>query len=107
MEENWEEDRERIYRMRKMARKLASNRSQHRTIRKLPQSMVIELAPRPKRVVPVRKVINSNKRLTYILLLGISLCAYFYDVDQTTLDYVVHSVGSAAQSHLASLLGRT
>lgn len=107
MEESWEEDRERIYRMRRMARKLASNRSHNRTIRKLPQSMVIVQAPRPKRVVPVRKVINSNKRLTYILLLGVSLCAYFYDVDQTTLDYMVHSVGSAAQSHLGSLLGRT
>ena len=99
MDEEFGIDRERIYNMRRMARKLASNRSNNRTIRKLPQSMVIVPKARPKRVVPVRKVINGNKRLAYILLLGISLCAYVYDVDQSTVEQVIETVESVAHSH--------
>lgn len=100
-------DRERIYRMRRMARKLAHNKSKDRVVRKLPQSMVIIMAPKPKRVVPVRKAINGNKRMTYILLLGATLCAFFYDLDQSALEQVIQTVGHAAQAHLGGILGNT
>jgi len=107
MEESFELDRERIYRMRRMARKLAHNKSRERVVRKLPQTMVIVAAPKPKRAIPVRKAINTNKRMTYILLLGLSLGALFYDVDPDTLETVMQSVGNAAHAHLGGLLGNT
>lgn len=107
MEEDFELDRERIYRMRRMARKLAHNKSRDRVVRKLPQTMVVVMAPKPKRAIPVRKVINTNKRMTYILLLGLSLGALFYDVDPDTLQTVMQSVGNAAHVHLGDILGNT
>lgn len=89
------DDKERIYQVRRMARKLAHNRSKQRVIRKLPQSIVVEVK-RPKRAIPVRRAINANKRLTYILLLGASLCAFFYDVEPSTLEQVMLAVGQVA-----------
>lgn len=105
MEEDFEVDRERIYRMRRMARKLAHNKSRDRVVRKLPQTMVIVAAPKPKRAIPVRKAINTNKRMTYILLLGLSLGALFYDVDPDTLETVIETVSQAAHERLG--LGNT
>jgi hypothetical protein len=100
-------EEERIMMARRMARKLARNRGRNRTVRKLPQSIVIVRSAAPKRAVPVRSLINSNKRLTYILLLGAVLCAYVYDVDQSTLEFVMRTVGGEAQKHLGGLLGNT
>ena len=102
MEKDFELDGERIYRMRRMARKLAHNKSRDRVVRKLPQTMVIVRAAQPKRAIPVRKAINGNKRLTYMLLLGATLCAYFYDVDPNALEHVVHTV----EHGLGGILGR-
>jgi hypothetical protein len=96
MLDEYEDDKERIYQVRRMARKLAHNRSKQRVIRKLPRTMVVEVK-RPKRVIPVRRAINANKRLTYILLLGASLCAFFYDVEPGTLEQVMLAVGQVAQ----------
>lgn len=107
MQEDIEMDRERIYRMRRTARKLAHNRSRDRVVRKLPQSVVIVKAPRPKRVIPVRKAINANKRMTYMLLLGATLCAYVWDVDPNTLDAVIRTVSQAAETGLGGILGST
>lgn len=107
MEEDFEMDRERIYRMRRTARKLAHNHSRDRVVRKLPQSVVIVRAPQPKRVIPVRKAINTNKRMTYMLLLGATLCAYLWDVDPNTLDAVIRTVSQAAESGLGGILGNT
>lgn len=81
---------------RRMARKLARNKSTKRTVRKLPQSMVI--VPRNSgKVFPVRRAINTHKRMTYILLLGAVLCAYWYDVDVDTLEEIVKVVERQAQ----------
>jgi hypothetical protein len=107
MSEDFEMDRERIYQMRRMARKLATNKSKDRVVRKLPQSVVIVLTPKPRRAIPVRRAINGNKRLTYMLLLGAALCAYMYDVDPTTLQHVMRTVNDAAHSGLGGLLGNT
>ena len=104
MEEDAIEDRERIHKMRRMARKLASNRSKDRTVRKLPQAIMVVPA---KRAIPVRTAINSNKRLTYMMLLGASLCAYMYDVDPDTLESVISTVSQAAHEHLGGILGNT
>ena len=94
-----EYEEERIMTARRMARKLARNKSRNRTVRKLPQSMVI--VPRNGgKVFPVRRAINTNKRLTYILLLGAVLCAYWYDVDVDTLELIVQAVGREAQLHI-------
>jgi hypothetical protein len=107
MEKDFEMDRERFYRMRRTARKLAHNRSRDRVVRKLPQSVVIVRTPRPKRVIPVRKAINANKRMTYMLLLGATLCAYMWDVDPNTLDAMIRTVSQAAETGLGGILGNT
>lgn len=107
MEEDMEMDRERIYRMRRTARKLAHNRSRDRVVRRLPQAMVIVKAPAPKRVVPVRKALNNNKRMAYIMLLGATLCAYVWDVDPNTLDAMIRTVSQAAETGLGGILGNT
>lgn len=94
-----EMEEERIMMARRMARKLARNASKRRTVRKLPQSMVI-VSRHHGRAYHMRRAINVNKRLTYILLLGAVLCAYMYDVDIDTLDLVVRTVGKEAQEHI-------
>lgn len=94
-----ESEEERIMMARRMARKLARNASKRRTVRKLPQSMVI-VSKHHGRAYHMRRAINVNKRLTYILLLGAVLCAYMYDVDIDTLDLVVRTVGKEAQEHI-------
>lgn len=94
-------DRERIIQMRKMARKLAYNKSQKRVIRKLPKTIQV-VKVRPKRVLHLRSSLNSNKRLTYMLLLGAVLCAYVYDMDQNSLESMIQTVNHAA-THLTFL----
>jgi hypothetical protein len=92
-------EEERIMTARRMARKLARNKSKTRTVRKLPQSMII--VPRNGgRVFPVRQAINTNKRMTYILLLGAVLCAYWYDIDVDTLEQIVQVMGREAQQRI-------
>ena len=94
-----EYEEERIMTARRMARKLARNKSKSRTVRKLPQSMI--MVPRnPRKAFPVRKAINTNKRLTYILLLGAVLCAYWYDVDLDTLEFMMQVVSKEAHQHI-------
>lgn len=92
-------EEERIMAARRMARKLARNKSTRRTVRKLPQSMVVVPTNR-SHPFPVRRAINANKRLTYILLLGAVLCAYAYDVDPDTLHFMMQVVGRGAQEHI-------
>lgn len=92
-------EEERIMTARRMARKLARNKSRNRTVRKLPQSMII--VPRNGgKVFPVRQAINTNKRMTYILLLGAVMCAYWYDVDVDTLEEIVKVMERQAQRHI-------
>jgi len=97
MEENEEE---RIMTARRMARKLARNASRKRTVRKLPQSIVIVPRHQGRRALHMRRAINAHKRLTYILLLGAVLCAYMYDIDQDTLEHFLRSVGRETQQHI-------
>jgi uncharacterized protein YgiM (DUF1202 family) len=92
-----EMEEERIMTARRMARKLARNKSKTRTVRKLPQSVVIVPKKTAKRAVPIRKAINANKRLTYILLLGAVLCAYMYDLSEDAMESVMRTVSQEAQ----------
>lgn len=94
-----ETEEERIMMARRMARKLARNASKKRTVRKLPQSIVI-VPKHHGRVLHMRRALNAHKRLTYILLLGAVLCAYMYDIDQDTLESFMRTVGIEAQQHL-------
>lgn len=87
-----EQEQDRIRLARRMAHKLASNKSMKRTVRKLPQSMIIVPSSRLKRAYPGREALHQNKRLAYILLLGAVMCAYMYDVDQDTLAQVMERV---------------
>jgi hypothetical protein len=91
-------EEERIMMARRMARKLARNASKKRTVRKLPQSVVIVPKHQGRRALHMRQAINTNKRLTYILLLGAVLCAYMYDIDQDTLEHLLRTVGVEAQN---------
>lgn len=93
-----EEEQDRLMRIRRTARKLAKNQSRQRTIRKLPQTVIVLPAVKPRRASHLRTSINRNKRLTYILLLGASLCAYFYDIDQDTVEYMLRTVEQAAST---------
>jgi hypothetical protein len=95
-----ESEEHRIMMARRMARKLARNASKKRTVRKLPQSVVIVAPKHHGRVLHMRKAINSHKRLTYILLLGAVLCAYMYDLDQDTMEYFMRTMGREAQQHI-------
>ena len=92
-------EEERIMTARRMARKLARNKSRNRTVRKLPQSMVI-VSRNGAHVFPVRQAINTNKRLTYIVLLGAVLCAYWYDIDVDTLESMLQTVSQEAHQHI-------
>ena len=94
-----EYEEERIMTARRMARKLARNKSRNRTVRKLPQSMVIVPRRYEGRAYPIRRAINANKRLTYIILLGAVLCAYWYDIDIDTLEVVMRTVSQEAAEH--------
>ena len=99
---DWEMDEleeERILTARRMARKLARNHSHKRMVRKLPQAFVI-VPHNNGRVFPVRQAINTNKRMTYILLLGAVLCAYWYDIDMDTLEFMLQVVSQEAHQHL-------
>lgn len=101
--ESWKMDEieeERIMTARRMARKLARNASKKRTVRRLPQSIVIVPKHQGRRALHMRRAINTHKRLTYILLLGAVLCAYMYDLDQDTLEFVMRTVGREAHHHL-------
>jgi hypothetical protein len=93
-------EEERIMMARRMARKLARNVSKKRTVRKLPQSMIIVPKHQGRRALHMRQAINTNKRLTYIMLLGAVLCAYMYDIDQDTLEHLIRTVGIEAQQHI-------
>jgi hypothetical protein len=84
-----EQEEERIMMARRMARKLARNASKRRTVRKL-----------HGRAYHMRRAINVNKRLTYMLLLGAVMCAYMYDIDLETLEVVMRTVGQEAQEHI-------
>ncbi len=84
---------------RRMARKLARNASKKRTVRKLPQSIVI-VPKHHGRSQHMRRAINTHKRLTYILLLGVVVCPYMYDLDQDTLEFFLRTVGREAHQHM-------
>lgn len=84
---------------RRMARKLARNASRKRTVRKLPQSIVI-VPEHHGRAQHMRRAINTNKRLTYILLLGAVMCAYMYDIDQDTLEFFMRTVSREAHQRI-------
>ncbi len=89
MDTQWQlDDRERIFQLRRMSTKLAKNQSRKRAIRKLPQTIFIVPRPKPSKTVWVRDSINRNKRLTYILLLGLSLIAFVYDIDPVALQEI-------------------
>ena len=97
------EEQQRIMKLRKTARKLAKNSSKGRTVRKLSQSMVVVPKPKPHKPIHIRKSVNQNKRLTYIMLLGAVMCAYMYDLDQDTLEYMLNTLGHVTQTHLSFL----
>ncbi len=93
-------DRDRIRLAHKMAKKLARNRSKQRTVRKLAQTMVVVPGPGMKRALPIRSSINRNKRLTYIMLVGISLGAYIYDMDLGSMARLMNLVQAETQHRL-------
>lgn len=86
---------------------LARNKSKKRTVRKLPQSMVVVSATGLRRAYPGREALHRHKRLAYIMLLGAVMCAYMYDLDQDTLEFMVKTVSVEAQKHLGGILGNT
>ena len=99
--ENNREEIERVAHLRQMARKLARNRSGQRVIRKLPQSIEIVVL-RPKRAIHARTVLNDNKRMAYMLLLGAVSFAYLFEMDSSAWERAFESL-QAAQAQLGTL----
>ena len=99
-----EEEQHRIRTAKRMAHKLAHNRSRGQSIRRLPQSMIVVPRNGLRRAYPGREALHRNKRLAYIMLLGVSMCAYMYDVDVVTLETILRVVSSEAQKHLGPIL---
>jgi hypothetical protein len=102
-----ETELERVRSARRMAHKLAKNTSKNRTVRKLPQSVIVLPASGLHRAYPGREALHQNKRLAYIMLLGAVMCAYMYDIDLDTLSKVVKTVSVEAHKHLGPILGNT
>ena len=98
-------EQDRVRAARNMAHKLARNKSANRTVRKLSQTMLVVPQSGLKRAYPGREALHQNKRLAYILLLGVVMCAYMYDVDPDTLASMVKVVSVQAQRHLSPILG--
>lgn len=99
-----EEEQHRIRLAKRMAHKLAHNRSRGRSIRRLPQSMIVVPRNGLRRAYPGREALHRNKRLAYIMLLGASMCAYMYDVDVDTLGQMLSLVSVESQKHLGVVL---
>lgn len=100
-------DRGKIRTSRKMATKLAKNKSVKRTIRKLPQTMMVLPKSGLRRAYPGREALHQNKRLAYIMLLGVVMCAYMYDIDVNSLANIVDTVSMEAHRHLGISLGNS
>ena len=80
------EEQQRLTSIRRTARKLASRQSRNRVVRKLPQTMVVVPIKVPiQPVQSVRRTLNMNKRLAYIVLLAVVLGAYIHDSDENRL----------------------
>jgi hypothetical protein len=102
-----EEEQHRIRTAKRMAHKLAHNRSRGRSIRRLPQSMIVVPRNGLRRAYPGREALHRNKRLAYIMLLGASLCAYMYDVDVDTLGHVLNLVSMESKFHIGEIISRS
>ncbi len=91
--EHNEDNALRVAKLRKMSRKLARNQSRGRVVRKLPQTIFVDRTS--KRPAPVlRRSINKNKRLVYMLLLGAVMSLYVSDMDNFAWMKVYHSLES-------------
>lgn len=89
---------EKRYQVRKVARKLAKNKSKDRVVRKLPQTVVIvPLNRTPTPVGRVRKTLNRQKRLVYMMLIGASLSALVYDADESRVGSFMSFVNHASE----------
>ncbi len=89
-----------LLKLRKMSRKLAFKPTKTRLIRKLPQSIFIVPKPEAPVILKVRKKVNTYKRLTYVVLLGVVMAAYLVDTDADQMVNTVNSVSSLTKESL-------
>jgi hypothetical protein len=91
--------------VRRLANKLASNRSKKRVVRKLPRAFSIVRA-RYNPVHDIRSSLNTHKVGGYALLMGMALAAFILDFNESTLNTLADSVGNLAVLP-AQLFGRS
>jgi hypothetical protein len=79
--------------VRRLAHKLASNRSKKRIVRRLPQAYtVMGTQSRKAPVLYIRKSLNTYKVAGYAILMGVALGAFILDFDADTLEMIRNSV---------------
>jgi hypothetical protein len=83
--------------VRRLAHKLASNRSKKRVVRKLPQAYTImSTGLRPAPVEMVRQSLNRYKVAGYAILMGMALGAFILEFDADTLESLRNSMEDIA-----------
>jgi hypothetical protein len=97
------EHQQRLAQVRRLAHKLATNKSKSRVVRKLPKAYAV-VRQHPNPVLVVRRSLNTYKVAGYALLMGLALGVFILEFDADTLNRLRESVQeiSARSSHLLS-----
>lgn len=97
------EHQQRQAQVRRLAHKLAANKSKSRTVRRLPQAYTV-VRQRPSPVVVIRRSLNTYKVAGYAVLMGMAMAAFILEFDADTLNRLRESVQeiSAQSSQLLS-----
>jgi|GEM_PF-6466524 len=81
--------------LRRLAHKLASNRSTKRTVRKLPRAYAVQRPPlRPLTLIRTR--LNTYKVGSYAFLMGLALGAFILDFNEETIMLIKSTVTDLA-----------
>jgi hypothetical protein len=97
------EHQQRLAQVRRLAHKLATNKSKSRVVRKLPQAYTV-VRQQSNPVLVARRSLNTYKVAGYAMLIGMALAAFILEFDADTLNRLRESVQeiSARSSHLLS-----
>lgn len=100
------EHQQRQAQVRRLAHKLAANKSKSRVVRRLPQAYtVVRKRPHgPNPVSVIRHSLNTYKVGSYAVLMGMALAAFIFEFDTDTLNRLRESMQeiSAQSSQLLS-----
>lgn len=78
------EAQQRHHQVRRLANKLANNRSKKRVVRRLPRAYTV-VRKRENPVTQVRMSLNTHKVAGYALLIGFAMAAFIMDFNEESL----------------------